>query len=377
MDIHKFFTESEVIITQAIESGVIPGGVLGVNAGGSSQVKAFGSSSYSLTQFRSRWDNNLPYEFESTEESRGLCDSIYESEPSRIIQTNSIYDCASITKSIPLALIVLRFFEKGIIHKDQEVGDFIEGCSDDIGSCSIWNLLTHTVDFKFSLGSVARSGESVLDAILLRAFDESPGQVYCYSNSSSILLSLILEKVSGKPFELLAKEEVFDPLEMKDSSFRDDRAQAVEYCPWRNQVVRGQVHDESAYSLLPMNTGAAGMFSSVPDLLKALSILQKCFQGDSNYLSCSTIESLLVNQIPSLATTSLGMEFKEPRFMGAMGQELKALGKTGFTGCHWQWAPESDIAIVFLSNYPWPRRLENAEAINIVRKQLGDCAIKC
>ena len=141
--------------------------------------------------------------------------------------------------------------------------------------------------------------------------------------------------------------------------------------------MRGEVHDESASALLPKKTGAAGLFSNVPDILKVIDVLQRCYCGESDYLSSRSVKSLLKNQIPQLATTSLGMEFKEPRFMGAMGNQLETLGKTGFTGCHWQWAPEKALGLVFLSNYPWPRRLKSAQPINAMRSQLGDCAMDC
>lgn len=48
--------------------------------------------------------------------------------------------------------------------------------------------------------------------------DFPPGEKWRYSNSGYVLLSIIVSKVSGVPFSQFLKDNIFDPLEMKDSS---------------------------------------------------------------------------------------------------------------------------------------------------------------
>jgi CubicO group peptidase (beta-lactamase class C family) len=44
-----------------------------------------------------------------------------------------------------------------------------------------------------------------------------PNTHFSYSNTNFILLAMIIEKISGKPFPLYMKEKFFDPLEMKNT----------------------------------------------------------------------------------------------------------------------------------------------------------------
>ncbi len=44
-----------------------------------------------------------------------------------------------------------------------------------------------------------------------------PGDRFSYSNSGYVMLAMIVEKVSGKPFNVFMKEFIFDPLGMKNT----------------------------------------------------------------------------------------------------------------------------------------------------------------
>jgi CubicO group peptidase (beta-lactamase class C family) len=51
-----------------------------------------------------------------------------------------------------------------------------------------------------------------------------PGARQKYSNAGYVLLGLVVEKVSGKPFDAFLKERVFDPLGMKNTGFSESDA---------------------------------------------------------------------------------------------------------------------------------------------------------
>lgn len=51
-----------------------------------------------------------------------------------------------------------------------------------------------------------------------------PGAKQSYSNAGYVLLGLIVEKTSGKPYETFVKERVFDPLGMKNTGFPESDA---------------------------------------------------------------------------------------------------------------------------------------------------------
>ena len=55
----------------------------------------------------------------------------------------------------------------------------------------------------------------------------TPGTRIGYNNSNTFLLSLIVERVSGKPFQTVAQERLLGPLGMSSSFFRTDATKAV------------------------------------------------------------------------------------------------------------------------------------------------------
>ncbi len=375
------------IICQRVElactEGVIPGCVIGVRHQGESKTWAFGDNSYSKELFDQRWDANPPRSdlacpnFQDSakfkKQSDHLKTKVFTDTILRKLQISDIYDCASVTKSVPLAILALLAIQEKLISLDTLVIDVAPHFGQNYQDVTIWHLLTHTLDFRMSLGQIAKGGEDVIAAIMNRSFDAAPGDIYCYSNSSSIVLAVVLETIYQRPLDELAQDKVFNPLQMTSSTLGvNSKALPVEYCPWRQAVVQGQVHDESAASIFPRNLGAAGLFSNVPDLMKFLEELSLSFQGKGKILTASTIQLLLENQIPLISTTSLGMEFQEPRFMSNKACQEKTLGKTGFTGSHWIFAPEQDLGLVCLSQYTWPRRMSSTDTINQLRIDLSE-----
>jgi CubicO group peptidase (beta-lactamase class C family) len=87
-----------------------------------------------------------------------------------------------------------------------------------------------------------------------------------YSNSGYVLLSLVVQRVSGKPFGAFVKERIFDPLGMKDTLVKDDHTRiipgrAVGYDA-RPDKTFGIAMSDSEY------TGPGNVVSTVRDLAK-------------------------------------------------------------------------------------------------------------
>ena len=54
--------------------------------------------------------------------------------------------------------------------------------------------------------------------------DFTPGNKWTYSSSGIAVLGRVVEVVSGQPFEGFMEQRIFEPLEMRDSSFFTNRA---------------------------------------------------------------------------------------------------------------------------------------------------------
>jgi len=342
-------------VCRAIEGGVFPGGVVGiVNRAGERWVMPFGR-----------------FTFEGT---------------SPIVKEDSLYDVASITKSIPTASVALKLIDEELLHLGDNVLRFIpELASSHRDRVKVWHLLTHTLRFSYRLSAYRDlSAEAILNTLFSKELEEPPGSSFSYSNGASILLGMLIERVSKTRLDLLADKCFFKPLKMEKTGFyplhlcEKEQIVPTEIDPWRNRVIQGEVHDESAYTLRStIIPGSAGLFSTVPDLL---SFLQMLLEGGilkgRRFFSESIVKQIHTNQIGSIGgCTGLGWELAQRSFMGLRCSE-HTIGKTGFTGCSCVCDMVQGVGIVLLSNYTFPRRKPTREPIDLMRREIADIAFE-
>ena len=287
-------------------------------------------------------------------------------------EEDSIFDCASLTKSMPTSYLALKAIENGILNLETPVAealpDFAKYHNND---AKIFHLLTHSLDYRFPLSYLKElPPQEIWQRICSHKFEIPPGRLFCYGNASSVLLGKVLENIYKTPLDKLAKKNVFEPLEMKNTGWHPlewasaDRIIPSEICSWRNRELRGETHDESAWKLERVFgvVGSAGVFSTVIDILKFLRHIL-----ESDFL----LEKLTVNAFKTLAEcTALGFELNNEKFMGK--QNLPVFGKTGFTGGSFICRPQDKSCLVFLSNYTYPKRKPNADRINEFRSKLAE-----
>ena len=344
------------IVTRAIAEGVFPGCVVGiVSSTGQRAVYPFGRFTYE--------------------------------RHSRAVENDAIFDVASITKSIPTASLALQLIDEGALGIDEKLLRYIPEISHRYREkILVHHLLTHTLHFSFSLSSLKkRTPKEILEAIYRDELLSPPGSRFFYSNATSVLLGIVVERVVSRPLDALAHSRLFGPLSMDRSSFSPKTIATIqeivptEFDPWRNRVIQGEVHDESAYALSRLLTpGSAGLFSTAPDLLTFCEMLLRggTLRGET-YLSNRMVERISTNYLAGIGeTTGLGWELNQPRFMGT-GCSIRAFGKTGFTGCSVVCDPEKDVGVVILSNWTYPRRKQNKTQIDMVRASIADTVYRC
>ncbi len=300
---------------------------------------------------------------------------------STTMNEDSIFDVASITKAIPTSSLALQLIDSGRLPLDDKINKFIpKFSSSQSDKVLVRHLLTQTVNYNFRLSSLKDGGpQAILNAICTGELADEPGSTFFYSNATSILLGMVVEKIFGEGLAVSAQREFFDPLGMTRTSFftegfsRNDIV-PTEIDPWRRRTIQGEVHDESAWALRQvMVAGSAGLFSTVPDILRFLRmLLNDGFQGGRRYFSASCLEQMVTNQIPSLGLQAgLGWELNQERYMGSFCSR-STIGKTGFTGCVCMADMAAKSALVMLSNWTYPSRKPDAAAIDCVRRDIAD-----
>lgn len=273
----------------AVESGRIPGGVLGiVTRDGQRDLRTIGHA---------------------------------QKEPqSRPMASNTWFDLASLTKVIFTTPRILDLADKGIIDLDVPLISVLPDFRQY--DAEAWE---RKVTFRQCLGhqtpfpAVEPIYTYGTDPDGLRAFilqREWKKGAPVYSDINFILLGIVLERLAGKTLSDL------DP--GKGFAFRADPAltAATEKCSWRNRILCGEVHDENCAAL--QGSGHAGLFGTADAVLD---FAQAMLDGTGHAKS-----SLDLMRAPLCDRHTHGWEHPFAGWSGGDNCTSQTIGHTGFTG---------------------------------------------
>ena len=283
----------------------------------------------------------------------------YKYVTSSAVKARTIYDLASITKSIPLASLALTFIAEGKLSQGDPVKKYLPELQHDHGA-TIEDLLRYRVRGPRLSTLHYATFEEVRGAILEKGFEGPAGEEH-YANAPALLLGIVLERVGGSILPALANRYFFEPLHMLDATFFPfDKRRIVptEVLAPVHYEIRGIVHDESArlFAMHRRAVGHAGLFATAPDLL--------------NFLEALLNVGHPMSYIVEGAQKGLGWEV-DKEWMGRHRRE-KTFGKTGFTGTSILCDVERGIGLVILSNRTYPHRPPDNSAINLFRRDIAD-----
>ncbi|MEN9782306.1 MAG: penicillin-binding protein 4* [Pseudomonadota bacterium] len=189
----------------------------------------------------------------------------------------------SMSKQFTAASILL-LVEKGLISEEDSITKYLPWLSKNFKPVTIKHLITHTggmgdylndanADFdQFYEDGLIVNNEFVKNDILKNVKYSNKKYVrYNYSNNGYVLLSMIVEKVSGLSFSDFLQKEIFSKLQMKNSFLidgkhnRDDCLKGHSSWPFNIRKDRDLVFNE---------TGDRGICTSINDYLKWINALE-------------------------------------------------------------------------------------------------------
>jgi CubicO group peptidase (beta-lactamase class C family) len=191
------------------------------------------------------------------------------------LTTESIIEAGSVAKQFTAAAILL-LAQQGKLSIDDQVRKHIPELPDYGAPLTIRHMLNHTSGLRdwgtvaavegWPRGSRVHTHEHVLDIVTRqRSLNFPPGSEYLYSNTGYNLLAIIVQRVSGRSFADFTRTEVFEPLGMTRTSWRDDytrvvRGRATAYSPTQSGF-RLNMPFENVH-------GNGGLLTTVEDLLR-------------------------------------------------------------------------------------------------------------
>jgi len=174
---------------------------------------------------------------------------------------------ASVSKQFT-SMLIMMLAEQNKVQYDDLVSKYIPEIANYGNEISIRHLLTHTSGIPdvgdLGIDHPGLTNKEVIKTLTKQnSFAFPPGAKYQYSNTGYILLSIIVERITGKPFKDYLTERILVPLKMNntflyDGSVNKSNQVAIGY----NQF--GQKDDD----MPTQSAGYGGMYSTVDDLFK-------------------------------------------------------------------------------------------------------------
>ncbi|KQN72738.1 serine hydrolase domain-containing protein [Devosia sp. Leaf64] len=313
-----------VHLEAAIQSGRIPGGVLGiVDSSGNRAVRAIGQA-------------------QTTPTARPMTEETW-------------FDLASLTKVIFTNERILALAEAGRIDLDAPLISIIPdyrhyNLDNWERKITFRQCLGHQTPYPavFPLYTYGRDPDLLRTFLLQHEFPAGPA---VYSDINFILLGIALERIAGKWIRDM------DPGPGFAWSADQMTAAATEDCYWRHRVLVGEVHDDNCSAL--QGAGNAGLFGTVS------SVLDFAF----GKLVAAGPEALIRTALSSRRTH--GWELPYEGWSGGELNSKETIGHTGFTGTGIWIDFERGHAWTLLTNRVHPTRHFDSGILPL-RRAVGD-----
>lgn len=190
------------------------------------------------------------------------------------VRPDTSFHAASLSKQFT-AFSVLLLAQQGKLSLDDKVQKYITELREFEQPITIRHLLHHTSGLRDQWNLLIMSGwrlgedvvrdDDILDLVSrMKGLNFPPGDQYAYSNTGYTLLAYIVKRVSGQSLREFTEANIFKPLGMTRTFFRDDHAVVS-----KNQAYGYNPGPAGSYKLSVPNydtVGASSLLTTVEDL---------------------------------------------------------------------------------------------------------------
>jgi len=182
--------------------------------------------------------------------------NIEEADP---VGSDTVFNLASVSKQFTAAAIMV-LYEEGKVDPGDRVTETFPEAPAEWESMTVHHLLTHQSGLS-GISSRGLNNDEVLTRLLEAPLDFAPGDDFQYTNSSYVVLAILIERVTGEPFEDFLRERIFEPIGMRDSVVTEDAPPDV---PNLAQPYLMGVTYEYSESMM----GASNQYSTLADMIQ-------------------------------------------------------------------------------------------------------------
>ena len=277
------------------------------------------------------------------------------------VQTNSVFELASLTKQFTAAAVLLLVHE-GKLRLDDPLTDFIEQAPKSWKGITVRHLLTHTAGLEHHFeksvdGSLLLdySTESMLANAKATPTFAPPGERFRYSDQGYFLLGLIIERVQSRTYAQFLSERFFVPLGMSQTRIQD-----------QSQIVPNRVAGYTIKDGAPVNIRRAWQFG-LTSHFGVLSTVEDMAKWEQSFWANQVLPPAVRDQLWTPAKIFRTNE--QTGYLLAYGYGWwvisenghKIIEHSGFTGTHYLKDAKTGLAVIVLTNRDQPSGPETGE----------------
>ncbi len=264
---------------------------------------------------------------------------------------DSVFEAGSVSKQFTAAAVLL-LAEQGKLSLTDPVRKYFPELPNYGTLITIDHLLHHTSGLRdwSSVAEVAGwprttreySNAWVLDiASRQKALNYTPGDDWSYTNTGYNLLAILVQRISGKSMAQFTHDNIFVPLGMSSTSWRDDFQRIVP-----NRAIAYQQMGGSEHQLMPFENayGNGGLLTTVGDLLRWNERFAGSRIGDSSFMK-SELEPGHLNDGRSLFYAA-GLFLTEHDGAREIGHSGSTAGYRAWLGFY----PDRQLSVAVLCN---------------------------
>lgn len=187
---------------------------------------------------------------------------------------DTIIEAGSVSKQFTAASVLL-LVQQGKLALSDDVRKYVPELPDYGKTITIDHLIHHTSGLRdwgvvaeiagWPRGTRIHTHAHVLDILSRqKALNHDPGAEFSYTNSGYNLLAIIVQRVSGQSLAEFSRRQLFEPLGMTHTQWRDDFSRIVKGRAIAYIAEGGPFHSEMPFENI---YGNGGLLTTVGDLL--------------------------------------------------------------------------------------------------------------
>jgi len=265
--------------------------------------------------------------------------------------TSTVFDFASVAKQFT-GFGIATLVESGDLSLDDDIRNYLPELPDFGERITVRHLLYHSSGIRDWVALVKLSGrfkkDVISDDFLMEMVQNqkdlnfSPGEHFQYSNTGYFLLARILSQVTGQSFREWTDENIFHPLEMKNTHFSDDYSEIIMGRASSYRRMTGTSYGNSTSNLT--SYGSSSLFSTLDDMLKWMMNFHERKIGSDKVWEMMLTKGILNNG--EEVNYGFGLSFGESHGKASYGHG----GSWAGCVCSLSWFPEAKFGLLFIAN---------------------------